>query len=795
MSDNPLWLRVVTATVAGVLLGAGPAAGGVVDVAAARWEPRGDSPASTTGAEGVVFPLPFDRDGADRFYWDVPAALDLSRHSLLMLEFSCDRPETIRSALLYFESGSGWYVAAVPIRRAGRQRCFLPTARFSTEGSPGQWKAVSRIRVSFWRQEAAPARFTMHSLAPADPAAVVVPGDASLPDAAERNFARTVGARIVQWLTAMGVPAVMQEEADFNPPEGCRVAILPYNRLLPDRVFNAVQTFVRKGGRLIVCYSSDPRLADLFGLRLGTYQRLTNGAQWTGFRFGKTERIPWPAEVAQFSQHIMPVEPAHADARIVALWHDETGAAPRMPAWAASDVGFWMTHVPNSDDGPNKQWLFAGMVATLDPRSWRWVAGPALEDAGRIDSFADFREAVDRMRAAAAGRPNEDAVRRAIDGAVAARGEAARAAAAAAWPEFSARIREVRGGLTEAYARLQSPRSGEKIGVWDHSGTGLYPGDWDRTCRELRQSGVTDLFVNLLWASKAHYPSDVVPVSFSARALGDQAAACLEAARRHGLRVHLWKVCWNLEGASSDMLREFRAAGMLQTAADGRSLAWLNPAVAGAAERELKAIVEAARRYPFDGIHLDYIRYPERGSCFGPASRRAFEAASGRAVRQWPADVAGSGARSDEYRRWRAAVITEFVRRCRVELANIRPGMQLSAAVFADGADCPASVGQDWPLWLREGLVDFVCPMNYDDNLRRFAARCAAHAALPGASGRIWQGIGASSGESQLYADQVIEQVLEARRYGAAGFVVFDLSPSVRDHVLPALRLGLTAPQ
>ncbi len=776
------WAAALALTLAGTVLADPPAPSG--------WTPQNASPPPVQDVLGVRFPLPFDRPDVDRVYWDLPGQRPADSRGLVELEFTVENPEAIRSCLVYFESGGGWYVGAVPIRRPGRQRVFLPLGSMDREGRPGDWASIRRVRLSFWPDARRSAEFILHTWRYVPPLAAVVVGDESLPNATERAFAAASAARVLRWLTIMGLPVAGVAERAFEGTHPARVALFPYNLRLPDRTWAEVRAFAARGGRLIVCHSADPRLAELMGVRAGAHVRLPDGLRWTSFRFTEPERWPFPETILQSSIQLLPVAPARTDARIIAHWIGASSDAPSFPAWIASSNGFWMTQVPNSDDGPAKQWLFAGLVGELAPEAWDWIAGPVLEEAGRVDSFRSFDEAIARLQAA---QPQPGEVRSLVANAVRRRAAAEGYAAARQWPAFASAVRETRQLLTEAYARLQRPAPGERVGIWDHSGTGWVPGDWDGTCRELRAAGVTDVFPNLLWPAQAHFPSDVVPISYTARTHGDQAAAVLAAARRHGLRVHLWKVCWNLEGLPEAELQQLRKAGALQARADGQLVAWLNPAVPANAERELAAITNAAARYPFDGIHLDYIRWPGRDADYSPATRRAFETALGRTIARWPADVLNGGPLAAEFRRWRANVISEFVRRVRTELRRVAPTMMLSAAVFADPSDCPDTVGQDWPRWLREGWVDFVCPMNYDDNLRRFAARSAAHSALPNAAGRIWQGIGASAGESQLLADQVIEQVLEARRAGAAGFVLFDMSPEVRYQILPLLRLGLTA--
>ena len=49
-------------------------------------------------------------------------------------------------------------------------------------------------------------------------------------------------------------------------------------------------------------------------------------------------------------------------------------------------------------------------------------------------------------------------------------------------------------------------------------------------------------------------------------------------------------------------------------------------------------MLEVARRYPVDGLHMDYIRYPDGQCCYCDGCRKRFEADSGRRVSDWPAD-------------------------------------------------------------------------------------------------------------------------------------------------------------
>jgi uncharacterized lipoprotein YddW (UPF0748 family) len=141
-------------------------------------------------------------------------------------------------------------------------------------------------------------------------------------------------------------------------------------------------------------------------------------------------------------------------------------------------------------------------------------------------------------------------------------------------------------------------------------------------------------------------------------------------------------------------------------------------------DRILGIVAEAMARYPTaEGIHLDYIRSPGLGGCFSDACLARFQAATGVVL---PASLPDAAARAryiraqheDLYVTWRADEITGLVGRIRALLQTQRPGMTLSADVFAHADGAYRGVSQDWRRWASEGLVDAVYPMFYGDAQR-----------------------------------------------------------------------------
>jgi uncharacterized lipoprotein YddW (UPF0748 family) len=331
-----------------------------------------------------------------------------------------------------------------------------------------------------------------------------------------------------------------------------------------------------------------------------------------------------------------------------------------------------------------------------------------------------------------------------------------------------------------------SAETAEVRGIWNHSGTGAYPGDWDRSARLLAEHGFNMVLPNMLWAGTAHYPSDVLPRSATFRQHGDQIAACLAAARKYGLEVHVWKVHYNLAGAPPELLRQLRRQHRTQVSATGEPIDWLCPSHPENRQLELDGLLEVARKYRVDGLHLDYLRYPNGRACYCDGCRERFEADSGRPVADWPADCF-RGPRREEYNDWRCRQVTRLLARIHDEVKKIRPDLKLSAAVWGAYPDCRRSVAQDWPVWVKAGYLDFICPMDYTSDDEQFAGWVRRQVKLVGGRAPVYAGIGATATGVSLSAERVLGQIRRARAEGAGGFCIFNLDRNTAASIVPGM--------
>jgi uncharacterized lipoprotein YddW (UPF0748 family) len=186
----------------------------------------------------------------------------------------------------------------------------------------------------------------------------------------------------------------------------------------------------------------------------------------------------------------------------------------------------------------------------------------------------------------------------------------------------------------------------------------------------------------------------------------------------------------------------------------------LAPGLRAVRDHTVTVVADIARRYPVDGIHLDYVRYLSERYSYDPVSVEVFRRATGR----HPAKLPGS------WQTYRRTLMTRLVRRIRNALRATRPDVTLSAAVLGRIEEARETYGQDVARWLAEDLIDVSYPMIYEEDHRAFADQLAEH--MRASSGKpVYPGIGVYRHDRST---QTLRQIELARRTGARGFAVFD---------------------
>ncbi len=644
------------------------------------------------------------------------------------------------------------------------------------------------MRIAVWRGGAKDSTFGFRRLAAVShDVAIVIP--AAQRDAVETRSALDTADRVAGMLAELGLGSdAIDEEALVRGALGRRkVAVLAYNPGIGPAAVEELGRFVEAGGKLLVCYTLPGGLARILGIGNPQYVRPEKPGGFAQIHFDAPHVVGLPSVARQASWNITTAEAADDDVKVIGRWHDDQGKPTGHAAMLLGPNGAFFSHIVLGDDRPAKTRMLGAVLGHLAPSLWQQMSQAALDRAGRIGHCADTDEIVAYIRQ----HGNPAAVERlklALDTLALAKKDVA----AGDFSQATESANRVHAQLAEAYLLAQPSPASEGRAWWNHSGTGAYSGDWERTARELADAGFNMVLPNMLWGGLAHYPSDLLPRSGTFRQYGDQVAQCVAACHKHGIEVHVWKVNYNMSNAPRDFVAKMRAAGRTQVSADGKPHDWLCPSHPENVRLETESMLEVARKYDVDGIHFDYIRYPGSRNCFCDGCRGRFESERGQRVGNWPADCY-SGALKETYTDWRCRQITKLVAAVHAGGKKLRPDLKISAAVFGSYPDCRRSVAQDWPVWVKAGYLDFLCPMDYTESDLYFRTLVANQLRLVGGRIPVYPGIGATASRVSLSADRVVGQIHHARSLGAAGFTIFNLHRGTIDGIAPGVGLGATA--
>jgi len=340
-------------------------------------------------------------------------------------------------------------------------------------------------------------------------------------------------------------------------------------------------------------------------------------------------------------------------------------------------------------------------------------------------------------------------------------------------------------------------RTGELRGVWMGSG---YDRDWPAIMQSLKNGGFNAIFPNLCTGGAALYPSKVLPVAEGAKPGRDELAEAAKAARQYGIELHVWRINWMLERVPEEVLKRYEAEGRLMRNVEGQlvrddpndslRMDWLCPSHPANRKLEKDTMLELVRRYDIAGIHFDYMRFPGPTYCYCHHCRGQFEKDTGKKLEHWPADCVGEGEHAKEYERWRQGLQTSLVKEISQAAHALKPDLSVSLAAWPEVEVARHHVLQDWPEWVKQGALDFICFMNYATDTAAVASQLKSGLDVVQGALPVYSGLGAFLLKD---ASDLIAQVKVVRETGADGFVAFAYYSGDLDQWLPALRATVTA--
>lgn len=599
----------------------------------------------------------------------------------------------------------------------------------------------------------------------------------------ERAYAKRRAAYVERLYDSVGLQADLVSDVQF-PKVSCKLAVLVNCYKPPADLVATIAKKQEQGTRFVVCYSSSDALAKLFGLKTKAFERSVDGS-WSKMRLLSNRPKGGPLEILQSSASILSMQSIDSTTVPMGMWCNREGKETAVAWWKTATGSYWMTQLLMANgDETNTQRLLLAIASETLPTAWLTAARYRYQ---KIEPWLESGETEDRIQRLPMSSPRRQQLDAALANLKREHTRACQLLSQKKGYEAYQAVCDLEDLSAYVYGMTYWARKGEVCGVWDHFGQGFYAGDWERSAREMAAFGVTDIYLNIAGTAFARYPSRLVPQRTKNDCLGEAIKAC----HRHGIRVHAWILAFSGEQCDTETRKQFEAKGWLMQTASGKTAlpVAIDPSHPGVTQH-LIALIKEISAYDVDGIHLDFMRFPEFEHCTSPTLRKRFEAAHG-AVKQWPKDVQ-SGVKRQAFIQWRSKVITDNLQKIRLWMKTHTPRLPLSVAVYGKYPKCVDTVGQNWMLWLRTDLVDTLAPMNYTNDFDALRDWLGTQTMEPRYAQKILCGIGVTANESHLDGVDVLKQIAIARQYKCAGFILFDLDETLRRKILPVLREGAT---
>ncbi len=199
----------------------------------------------------------------------------------------------------------------------------------------------------------------------------------------------------------------------------------------------------------------------------------------------------------------------------------------------------------------------------------------------------------------------------------------------------------------------------------------------------------------------------------------------------------------------------------------------------------LKVVLDVVGKYNIDGVHFDYIRYPNTSFDYNRTTLERFRAELeptldlpsrvrlAQLAQTNPLVYANTFA--NRYTDFLRDQINETEAAIYQAVKARKPNLPVSAAVYSVPAEAKSYRLQDWQSWTQRGTLDIVCPMVYTPDTALYRKQLSA--AMRGASGRmLWGGIGSW----RQPVPETLDKIKVTRELGANGFILFSYDSAVQ---------------
>ncbi len=342
--------------------------------------------------------------------------------------------------------------------------------------------------------------------------------------------------------------------------------------------------------------------------------------------------------------------------------------------------------------------------------------------------------------------------------------------------------------------------SGEYRCIWvDSWNSGfLNASQCDNLIQTCRDNNINTVIVEIRKVGDAYYNSSIEPRATNISASFDPLGYLCNIAHdtsggKKKVEVHAWFVMQRLATSTSlhpqHVLSQHWEYVMRNDSGNTGSTLYLDPGHPGAVEWNIAVIQDCLNNYDIDGINMDYIRYPGSAWGYNAVSIDRFNAFYGKS---------GQPSLSDpDWSDWRRECITNQVKKVYVKSLMIDPDVVVTVCAVAWGGagswlDFEGSrpywdVFQDWVGWLRAGIIDYNTLMGYMWRNRyliepRYTGWYEGWCKVSLNNDDIRGSILSTGAYKQHTVQEAMDQLLDARSWGAAGLNIYDWGSEIQDN-------------
>ena len=318
-----------------------------------------------------------------------------------------------------------------------------------------------------------------------------------------------------------------------------------------------------------------------------------------------------------------------------------------------------------------------------------------------------------------------------------------------------------------------------------------------------KKHGIEEIYLQIYRSGEAYYDSRFVGRSQYQKMLkavgSDPIDYLLDEAKKNQIRVYAWVNILSLaQNKNAPIVRKYGykvftrdQSGRDSVRTDSVDLTdkfylrddqiFLEPGDERVVDWSLAVVKEIAERYPaFDGIHLDYIRYPYPVPYIPDSRFVKFGIAYGygkRNLERFKAKTGLNPLKDDVYDNdlyllwdnWKRAQVTNIVEKISALLHVKAKGWKISCAVVPTLERAYSIAYQNWPLWLQKSYVDYVVLMNYSRDETLVKDSIMADRAFR-KNGKIYAGLGAFLYNDGAKFNRLINAVIKLNPDGVVLF-------------------------